>query len=142
MRRREAIRLFKEICESIPSAYIKCASLTPSGHSNGELELRINTSLDVKSIKNVQALVNKHGMILKEEKGSLLIYSCETEPIETQKRYPIVRTQSSDGEIHFIVNDLEFDNASKNQSELDQTQIREIMRTEAQKPLHLVREYE
>jgi hypothetical protein len=29
---------------------------------------------------NVQSVVNKHGMILKEDQGSLLIYGSETKP--------------------------------------------------------------
>jgi len=29
---------------------------------------------------NVQSIVSKHGMILKEDKGSLLIYGSETKP--------------------------------------------------------------
>lgn len=52
-----------------------------------------------------------------------------------------ILTQSSDGEIHFIVNELEAD-ASINDSDLSETKIRKIMRTEAEKPLHLRREYE
>jgi hypothetical protein len=141
MRRREAIRLFREICGCIPEALISCASLTPSVRSNEEFELRINASLDVESLENVQSLVNKYGMTLKEDKGSLLIYASDTKPIEMQKRYEIVRTQSADGEIHLILNELKF-NASNNRSTLNETQIREIMKNEAQKPLHLIREYE
>ena len=142
MRRREAIRLFSDICKCIPGVYITCASLTPSVRSNEQFELRINASLDVKSLKNVQSLVNKHGMTLKEDKGSLLIYASETKPIEMQKRYEIVGTQSVDGEIHLILNELKFNDVSNKRSTLDETQIREIMKNEAQKPLRLTREYE
>jgi hypothetical protein len=142
MRRREAIRLFSEICGCIPEALISCASLTPSVRSNEEFELRINASLDVESLKNLQSLVNKHGMVLKEDKGSLLIYKSETKPTEMQKRYEIVRTQSSDGEIHLILNELRLNDAFNNRSELNETQIKEIMKNEAQKPLRLTREYE
>ena len=56
------------------------------------------------------------------------------------KRYEIVRTQSSDGEIHLIFSELKLNDASNNRSELDETQIREIMKKEAQKPLRLIRE--
>jgi hypothetical protein len=142
MRRREAVRLFSEIYKSIPDAYITCVSLTPRARSNEEFELRINASLDAKSLKKVQFLVNKHGLILKEDERSLLIYSSETKPIKTQKRYEIVRTQSADGEIHFILNGFKFNDASYNRSTLNETQIREIMKNEAQKPLRLIREYE
>lgn len=58
------------------------------------------------------------------------------------KRYEIVRTQSSDGEIHLIFSELKLNDASNNRSELDETQIRQIMKKEAQKPLRLIREYE
>jgi hypothetical protein len=55
------------------------------------------------------------------------------------KRYEIVRTQSQDGEIHLILSELKLNDASNNRSELDETQIREIMKKEAQKPLRLMR---
>ena len=58
------------------------------------------------------------------------------------KRFGIVRTESSDGEIHLILTELKLNDASNNTSDLNQTKIREIMRKEAQKPLHLKREYE
>jgi hypothetical protein len=56
------------------------------------------------------------------------------------KRYEILRTQSSDGEIHLIFSELQFNDASNSRSELDENQIREIMKKEAQKPLRLIRE--
>jgi hypothetical protein len=55
------------------------------------------------------------------------------------KRYDVVRSQSSDGEIHLIVCEL---SAVGSTDDLNETQIREIMKEEAQKPLHLAREYE
>ena len=58
------------------------------------------------------------------------------------KRFEMVRTQSSDGEIHLILTDLKLNDASNNTSDLNETEIREIMKKEAQKPLHLLREYE
>jgi len=58
------------------------------------------------------------------------------------KRFDLVRTQSSDGEIHFIVSELKLDEALNNESLSNETKIREIMKKEAQKPLHLIREYE
>ena len=142
MQRREAIRLFAEIYKSIPDAYISCVSLTPRARSDEEFQLRINASLDVKSLKNVQSLVNEHGMILKESQGSLLIYAPETKPVKMEKRYAIVRTRSEDGEIHFILNGHKFDEDSNNRSTLNETEIREFMKNEAQKPLLLIRQYE
>ena len=141
MRRREAIQLFREICKCLPDANITCASLTPRARSNEEFELRINASLDAKSLKKMQSLAGKHGLTLKKDKRSLLIYATQTKPIGTQKRYEIIRTQSLDGEIHFILNGFKF-NASNDRSTLSETQIKEIMKNEAQKPLHLIREYE
>jgi len=84
MQRREAVRLFREISKCIPGAFISSVLLTPNNRFKEEFELRINVSLDDKSLKNVQSLVNKHGMILKEDKGSLLIYASETKPIEME----------------------------------------------------------
>jgi len=55
------------------------------------------------------------------------------------KKYEIVRTQSSDGEIHLILSELKLNDASSSRSELDENQIREIMKKEAQKPLRLIR---
>jgi len=141
MRRREAIQLLSEISKSLADVHFTCVSLTPSARSNEEFELRINAFLGVKSLKKVQSIVNKHGLILKGDKGSLLIYAAETRLVETQRRYEVVRTQSADGEIHFILNGPKFNDAD-NISTLNETEIREIMKNEAQKPLHLTREYE
>ena len=55
------------------------------------------------------------------------------------KRYDVVRSQSSDREIHFIVSELD---AVSDTNDLNETQIREIIKEEAQKPLHLTRGYE
>lgn len=57
-------------------------------------------------------------------------------------RYSIVRTQSLDGETHLIIGELKLNDASNDRIELDETKIREIMKKEARKPLHLLREYE
>jgi hypothetical protein len=58
------------------------------------------------------------------------------------KRFDMVRTQSSDGEIHLILVELKLNDTLNNTSNLNETEIREIMKKEAQKPLHLMREYE
>ncbi len=80
MRRHEAAQLFSEICECVPEAFINSISLTPSNRSKEEFDLRINVSLDAKNLTNVKSVVSKHGMILKEDKGSLLIYGSQTKP--------------------------------------------------------------
>jgi hypothetical protein len=80
MRRREAAQIFSEICERVPEAFINSISLMPSNRSKEDFNLRINVSLDVKNLASVQSVVSKHGMILKEDKGSLLIYGSQTKP--------------------------------------------------------------
>ncbi len=80
MRRREAARLFSEICVCVPDIFISSISLMPSSRSKEDFDLRLNVSLDVKSLTNVQSIVSKHGMLLKEDKGSLLIYGSQTKP--------------------------------------------------------------
>ncbi len=81
MLRREAVRLFKEICECIPDVFVDGFSLKANS-LNGEFELHMNMSLNAKSIKNVQSLVNKHGLLLKEDKGIIVIYGSEQNPTE------------------------------------------------------------
>ena len=60
----------------------------------------------------------------------------------TVKKYQMVRTESPDGEIHLILTELKLDDDSNNRNVLDEIQIKKIMKDEAQKPLHLLREYE
>jgi hypothetical protein len=57
-------------------------------------------------------------------------------------KYNIVRTQSLDGETHLIIGELKLNDVSNDRIDLDETKIREIMKKEARKPLHLLREYE
>jgi len=52
-----------------------------------------------------------------------------------------VLKKSSDGEIHFILYELKSDSLIS-ANDLNQTKIKKIMKLEAQKPLHLKREYE
>jgi len=86
MQRREAIKVFEEISKCIPEAFVTSVSLTPQrriGGSKDEFELRLDVSVNAKSLENIQSIVNKHRMLLKKEKGSLLI--CEAnEPCEIQ----------------------------------------------------------
>ncbi len=80
MRRREAARLFSEICACVPDAFISSISLMPINLSKEEFNLRINVSLDAKGLTNVESVVNKHGLILKQGNGSLLISGSEAKP--------------------------------------------------------------
>jgi len=56
------------------------------------------------------------------------------------KRFDVVRTQSADGEIHLILTELKLNDDPEDANDLDETRIRELMKREAQKPLHLIRE--
>ena len=62
--------------------------------------------------------------------------------MELTKRYDVVETHSQDGEIHLIIVDLKLDGSVENAHGLDETQIREVMKKEAEKPLKLRREFE
>ncbi len=73
MHRREAIRLFRELSKSIPGMSVDAVSLTPIKNVQKEFELRINTSFDRKSLQDIQSVVAKHGLNIKEDKGTLLI---------------------------------------------------------------------
>lgn len=73
---------------------------------------------------------------------SLILTSNSSSDEQMVKRFDVVRTQSSDGEIHLILTELKLNDALNNTSDLNETKIREIMKKEAQKPLHLIREYE
>ncbi len=81
MKRREAVSLFKTICECIPDALVNGASLTPTSQSEG-FELRINVDTDKKSLEDVRSIVKKHKMAIDENKGSLRIY--EPKPKQTE----------------------------------------------------------
>ncbi len=73
MRRREAVLLFREICQYIPDAFISSISLSPNNFYKNEFELRINVVLDAKSLKDIRSVIDKHGLILKEDNGTLFI---------------------------------------------------------------------
>jgi hypothetical protein len=56
------------------------------------------------------------------------------------KKSRVVRERSSNGEIHLILQDSRFDESGKDAIELDETEIRIIMKKEASKPLLILRE--
>jgi len=56
------------------------------------------------------------------------------------KKSRVVREKSSNGEIHLILRELRFDENSKNVENLDEAEIRRIMKKEAAKPLLILRE--
>jgi len=78
MRRREAILVFREICECIPDVFINSITLSPSMPSLRDFVLRLNMSLNNRNLVSVQSIVNKHGLSMKENKGFVLIYGSGT----------------------------------------------------------------
>jgi len=56
------------------------------------------------------------------------------------KKLQIVRTCSSDGEIHFILLDIAADKISQDRKSFDTSEVKEIMKEQAARPLLLLRE--
>ena len=56
------------------------------------------------------------------------------------KKLQIVRTCSSDGEIHFILLDVAADRTSQERKSVDTSEVKEIMKEQAARPLLLLRE--
>ncbi len=77
MQRSEGVQVFREICQCIPDALISSISIAP--RSTEEFELRISMFLDKQSLQHIQAIVDSHGLILREDKGTLLIYRDDIE---------------------------------------------------------------
>lgn len=84
MRRREAVRLFREISECIPDAFISSIALIKNSRLKEEFDLQINVALNPKHMQNLQSLVGRHGMQLKEDKGTLIIYGRTSKHIKLQ----------------------------------------------------------
>jgi hypothetical protein len=82
MQRREAVRLFREICKCIPESFVSSISLIPNNRLSEDFQLQINVFLEVQSLKSIQSLVEKQGLILKKDKGALLISGPEARPME------------------------------------------------------------
>ena len=55
------------------------------------------------------------------------------------KKLQIVRTCSSDGEIHFILLDVAADRTSQERKSVDTSEVKEIMKEQAARPLLLLR---
>lgn len=56
------------------------------------------------------------------------------------RRSRVVKERSSNGEIHLIFQESRFDGNRKNVEDLDEAEIRIIMKKEASKPLLILRE--
>jgi hypothetical protein len=86
MQRREAVGLFREICECIPdpsifnSVFLMTQKIAGSEKEN--FELRINAAINDNNLKRLEFIVKKHGMLLMENKGSIIIYEPESTQIE------------------------------------------------------------
>ncbi len=59
--------------------------------------------------------------------------------MQMAREYEVIKTQSSDGELHLVLSELKINESFADKCDLDEAQIREIMRKEAQKPLLLTR---
>ena len=68
----------------MPDAFVSSISLSPNKVSRKDFELKINVALDGRNLTDVQALVRKHGLVLDEDNGSLLISGSKTKPGEMQ----------------------------------------------------------
>jgi hypothetical protein len=77
VRRREAVQLFREICECSPGLFVNSVSLLTS-NSSKEVILRINVFLDGVNLKGVQSIVEAHKLILEEDEGGFLIHDSKT----------------------------------------------------------------
>ncbi|MGA2524572.1 MAG: hypothetical protein ABSF65_10530 [Candidatus Bathyarchaeia archaeon] len=84
MRRREAIKVLREICECVPDAFVSSVSLSPKTFSRRDFELRINAALTGNNLMDVETLVRKNGLMLNENNGSLLIYGSKTKKRDMQ----------------------------------------------------------
>ncbi len=84
MRRREAVKVFKEICKCVPDAFVSSISLSPNTLYGKDFELRINVVLEGNNLSDVAALVRSYGLLLDEGKGSLLIYGSKSKSAEMQ----------------------------------------------------------
>lgn len=84
MRRREAVEIFKEICECIPEASLSSVFLTNRDtlfEFVGEnYELRLNVSLDEKFLRKINSIVKKRNMIMERKDETLLVYAPEIAP--------------------------------------------------------------
>ena len=56
------------------------------------------------------------------------------------KKLQIVRICSSEGEIHFILLDIAADGISQERKSIDASEVKEMMKEQAAKPLLLLRE--
>jgi hypothetical protein len=56
------------------------------------------------------------------------------------KKIRLIRKRSSSGEIHLIFQEARFDEDRKNEEDMDEAEIRTLMKKEASKPLLILRE--
>jgi hypothetical protein len=66
----------------MPDMIVNSILLVPSGRFKEEFELQINLALNTQNKNNIQTIVKKHGMHLREFEDSLLIYGSKTKTDE------------------------------------------------------------
>lgn len=109
----------------------------------GEVFLEFLTQLSIKSYFSADENKNwqSKGSLCKSAKSTsqkTLSYQSETNcVVVVVPKSRMVRKQSSNGEIHFIIPEL--DETMENEEDYDDYQIRIIMKKEASKPLLLLR---
>ncbi len=87
MQRREAIRLFREICEcitdeSVLSSVFLIQRNEPESLGMENFELWINAVLDNTGLRDVRSIVKERKLVLEENKGFFVIY--EADPKKTE----------------------------------------------------------
>ena len=89
MQRREAVRLFREICECIPDASAFSSVFLiqrnePASFGMENFELWINADLDNAGLRSVQSIVKERKLILEENRGFFVIYSADAKETEIE----------------------------------------------------------
>ncbi len=79
MQRRDAVRLFREICECIPDpSVLSCVFLIqrskPASLGKENFELWINAAFDNPSLRDVQSIVKERKLVLEEKRRFFVIY--------------------------------------------------------------------
>jgi hypothetical protein len=87
LQRREAVIVLREICECIPDeSVVSWMFLEPtikhSAETKGkEYDLHMKMALDKSTRENIESVIRRRGLLLKESKGKLIVSAFE-QPIE------------------------------------------------------------
>jgi hypothetical protein len=74
MQKREAVRLFKEICECIPDLLVNAVSINQRSWNNEGVELKIYLASNQGYLSEVEAIAKSNGMKVTEQAGIISIY--------------------------------------------------------------------